>query len=82
VGAKWVNFPDVTPEDFALKDSRGKALKLEIRTRPEPIAFGDATILQIFVPRAAGDNRPWTLRFKSNINSKVPFDISIAGIKP
>ena len=82
VGAKWVNFPEITAEDFVLKDSRGKALKLELRTRPEPIAFGDATILQIFVPRTAADSRPWTLRFKSNLNSKVPFDISISGIKP
>ena len=82
VGAKWVNFPEVTSEDFALKDSRGKALKLELRSPPQPIIFGDATILQIFVPRTAGDSKPWTLRFKSNLNSKVPFDISISGIKP
>ena len=82
VGAKWVNFPEITADDFALKDSRGKALKLELRSRPEPMAFGDATILQIFVPSTAGDSRPWTLRFKSNLNSKVPFDISISGIKP
>ena len=82
VGAKWVNFPDITAEDFALKDSRGKALKLELRAPPQPIIFGDATILQIFVPRTAGDSKPWTLRFKSNVNSKIPFDISISGIKP
>jgi hypothetical protein len=82
VGAKWVNFPEITAEDFALKDSRGKALKLELRTPPQPIIFGDATILQIFVPWTAGDSRPWTLRFKSNLNAKVPFDISISGIKP
>jgi hypothetical protein len=82
VGAKWVNFPEIAAEDFALKDSRGKALKLELRTRPEPMAFGDATILQIFVPNTAGASRPWTLRFKSNFNAKVPFDISISGIKP
>src|ERR1051326_1123663 len=31
VGAKWVNFPEITAEDFALKDSRGKALRLELR---------------------------------------------------
>ena len=82
VGAKWVNFPEITAEDFTLKDSRGKALKLELRAPPQPIILGDATILQIFVPRTASDSRPWTLRFKSNLNSKVPFDISISGIKP
>jgi hypothetical protein len=82
VGAKWVNFPEIAAEDFALKDSHGKALKLELRTRPEPMAFGDATIFQIFVPNTPGDSRPWTLRFKSNLNAKVPFDISISGIKP
>lgn len=82
VGVKWVNFPEITSEDFALKDSGGKALRLELRSPPQPIIFGDATILQIFVPRTAGDSRPWTLRFKSNLNSKVPFDISISGIKP
>src|SRR5262245_472847 len=53
VGAKWVNFPEITAEDFALKDARGKALKLELRNRPEPMALGDATIFQIFVPRTA-----------------------------
>lgn len=82
VGAKWVNFPEITSEDFALKDSRGKGLKLELRNPPQPIIFGDATILQIFVPRTPGDSRSWTLRFKSNLNSKVPFDISISAIKP
>ena len=82
VGAKWVNFPDIASDDFALKDSRGKALKLELRSPPQPIIIGDVTILQIFVPRTADDSRPWTLRFKSNVNSKVPFDISISGIKP
>ena len=82
VGARWVNFPEVTPEDFVLKDSRGRVLKLELRTPPQPIAFGDATVLHIFVPRTADDSRPWTLRFKSNFNAKVPFDISISGIKP
>ena len=82
VGAKWVNFPDITAADFALKDSRGKALKLELRTPPQPIAIGDVTVLHIFVPRLAGDNSPWTLRFKSNVNSNFPFDISISGIKP
>jgi len=82
VVAKWVNFPEITSEDFALKDSRGKALKLELRNPPQPIIFGDATILQVFVPRTAGDSKPWTLRFKSNLNSKVPFDLSISGIKP
>jgi hypothetical protein len=82
VGAKWVNFPEITSEDFALKDSRGRALKLELRSPPQPIIFGDATILQIFVPRTPDESRPWTLRFKSNPNSKVPFDISISGIRP
>ena len=82
VGAKWVNFPEISSEDFTLKDSRGKTLKLELRSPPQPIIFGDVTILQILVPRTAGDTRPWTLRFKSNVNSKVPFDISISGIKP
>lgn len=82
VGAKWVNFPEITSEDFALKDSRGKALKLELRNPPQPIIIGDATVLHIFVPKTAGDSRPWTLRFKSNLNAKIPFDISISGIKP
>ena len=82
VGARWVNFPETASEDFTLKDSHGKALKLELRSPPQPIIFGDATILQIFVPRMAGDSGPWTLRFKSNVNSKVPFDLSISGIKP
>ena len=82
VGARWVNFPEIASEDFTLKDSHGKALKLELRSPPQPIIFGDATLLQIFVPVTAGDSRPWTLRFKSNLNSKVPFDISISGIKP
>jgi hypothetical protein len=82
VGAKWVNFPEITAEDFALKDSHAKALRLELRTPPQPMIFGDVTILHIFVPRTAGDSRLWTLRFKSNLNSKVPFDISISGIKP
>jgi len=82
VGAKWVNFPEIASEDFTLKDSHGKPLKLELRSPPQPIIFGDATILQIFVPRTAGDSGPWTLRFKSNLNSKVPFDLSISGIKP
>ena len=82
VGARWVNFPEIASEDFTLKDSHGKALKLELRSPPQPIIFGDATILQIFVPRTAGDSGPWTLRFKSNVNSKVPFDLSISGIKP
>ena len=82
VGAKWVNFPEIMSEDFTLKDSHGKALKLELRSPPQPIIFGDATILQVFVPRTAGDSRPWTLRFKSNLNAKIPFDISISGIKP
>src|SRR5215469_5428464 len=76
VGARWVNFPEIASEDFTLKDSHGKALKLELRSPPQPIIFGDATILQIFVPRTAGDSGPWTLRFKSNVNSKVPFDLS------
>jgi len=80
--AKCVNFPEITSEDFTLKDSRGKALKLQLRTPPQPIILGDATILQIFVPSVAGDSKPWTLRFKSNVNSKVPFDLSIPGIKP
>ena len=82
VGAKWVNFPEITAEDFTLKDSHGRTLKLELRTPPQPMIFGDVTILHIFVPMTAGDSRPWTLRFKSNLNSKVPFDISISGIKP
>ncbi len=82
VGAKWVNFPEITAADFTLKDSRGKALKLELRTPPQPIAIGDATVLHIFVPRTAEDSSPWTLRFKSNVNSNFPFDISISGIKP
>jgi hypothetical protein len=82
VGAKWVNFPEITAEDFVLKDSHGKALKLELRNPPQPIILGDATILQLFVPSTAGASRPWTLRFRSNLNAKVPFDISISGIKP
>ena len=82
VSAGWVNFPDITAEDFALKDSRGRALKLELRTPPQPIALGEVTVLHIFVPRTADNSRPWALRFKSNLNSKVPFDISISGIKP
>ena len=82
VGARWVNFPEIASEDFTLKDSHGKALKLELRSPPQPIILGDATILQIFVPRTAGDSGPWTLRFKSNVNAKVPFDLSISGIKP
>jgi hypothetical protein len=82
VGARWVNFPEITAADFVLKDSRGRAMKLELRTPPQPMIFGDVTVLHIFVPRAADDSKPWTLRFKSNLNSKVPFDISISGIKP
>jgi hypothetical protein len=77
-----VNFPEITRENFVLTDSRGRALKLELRNPPQPIALGDATVLQIFVPKTADDSRPWTLRFKSNVGSKVPFDISILGIKP
>jgi hypothetical protein len=82
VGAKWVNFPEITREDFVLKDSRGRVLQLELRSPPQPIGLGVATVLQIFVPRTTADSQPWTLRFKSNLNSKVPFDISISGIKP
>src|SRR5437764_5983562 len=48
VGAKWVNFPDIAAEDFTLKDSRGRAIKLELRGPPQPISYGDATVIQIF----------------------------------
>jgi hypothetical protein len=81
VGAKWVNFPDIAAEDFTLKDSRGRAIKLELRAPPQPISYGEATVLQIFVPKKAEDSKPWTLRFKSNSMGKVPFDISISEIK-
>src|ERR1043166_5654097 len=81
-GAKWVNFPEVTSENFTLKDSRGRIMKLELRAPPQPISLGEATVLQIFVPRTAEDSKPWTLRFKSPSSAKIPFDISIAGIKP
>jgi hypothetical protein len=81
VGAKWVNFPDIAAEDFTLKDSRGRGIKLELRDRPQPISYGEATVIQIFVPRIADDSKPWTLRFKSTSTAKNPFDISISGIK-
>jgi hypothetical protein len=82
VGAKWVNFPDIAVEDFTLKDSRGRVIKLELRDRPQPISYGEATVIQIFAPKTAEDGRPWTLRFKSTSMAKIPFDISISGIKP
>jgi hypothetical protein len=82
VGVKWVNFPDVASENFTLTDSRGKALKLELKDPPQPISLGEATVLQIFVTKAAADSKPWALRFKSPAAAKVPFEISISGIKP
>ena len=82
VGAKWVNFPDSASGDFTLKDSRGRAMKLELRAPPQPISYGEATVLQIFVPKTAEESKPWTLRFKSSSAAKIPFDISISGIKP
>jgi hypothetical protein len=82
VGAKWVNFPDVASENFTLKDSRGRVMKLELRDPPQPISFGEATVLQVFVPKTAEESKPWTLRFKSTSAAKVPFDVSISGIKP
>ena len=81
VAAKWVNFPDITADDFILKDSRGRNIKLSLQSPPQPISYGEATVLQIFVPKLAEAGTPWTLRFKSNVNAKVPFDLSIPAIR-
>jgi hypothetical protein len=81
VAAKWVNFPDITADDFTLKDSRGRNIKLSLQSPPQPIGYGEATVLQIFVPKLAEAGTPWTLRFKSNSNAKVPFDISIPAVR-
>jgi hypothetical protein len=81
-GAKWLDVDRVTVEDFNLRDSQGKNIKLYLRSHPQDMGYGDATVVHLEVDHAQDAVRPWTLHFKSKPETLVHFELTITGIEP
>jgi len=81
-GAKWLDVDRVTVEDFSLRDSQGKNIKLYLRSHPQNTGYGEATVVHLRVANALDAVQPWTLHFKSKPETFVPFELTITGIEP
>lgn len=81
-GAKWVDFTGVTVKDFVLRNAKGHQMEVYLRTPPQGMAYGEATVVQLVVADTGDAQEPWTLHFTSKRTAAVPIDLTITDIKP
>ena len=81
-GAKWIDFEHITVENFNLKDSQNKDIKLSLLSSVRGMGYGESEVIHLGVDNRAQAAQPWTLRFKSQSGAFVPVEVSIAGIEP
>lgn len=79
INSKFINFADVTADDFKLQDSIGRNATLVLRSLPQNAAYQEATSLQLGVIDFTNASYPLTLTFKATF-AGVPASLCITNV--